>query len=127
MSRGERIFALELGVAGHSQALARRALEDLEAEAGAGRISEMTLLVSELVGNSLRHAGTDADGIVARITVDRLLGGGLRVEVQNHGPDFDPHLHRPEGLGRRLMQGLSSDWGVEEDRNTSIVWFELES
>ena len=87
---------------------------------------DAVLLVSEVVGNSLRHARSEA-----RIRVD-MIGPVLRVEVADDNPDL-PRLRQtpPDATGGRgllILDRLASRWGA--DRNTvpppgKIVWFEL--
>jgi anti-sigma regulatory factor (Ser/Thr protein kinase) len=103
--------------------LARRALaaaqlpEDLEHTVG--------LLTTELVANALRHSGMrPQDRIVfaARFVTDH-----IRVEIGDPGPGFDPdRRHHVKGYGLRLVDKLSSRWGVEETGNGTRVWFEVD-
>lgn len=83
------------------------------------------LLVSEVVTNSIRHAGLrDEDRIViaARLTEDF-----ARVEVRDAGPGFDPDVrHRATGYGLRMLDLLASRWGVDRDSSTTRVWFEVD-
>ncbi len=90
-------------------------------------LSDAQLLVSELVTNSLVHAGIgDHEGIVLRIRLD---DEALQLEVRNPGitgtiasNGGDPHLGR--GFGLDLVGLLSTDWGVRRDGNTA-VWAEM--
>jgi anti-sigma regulatory factor (Ser/Thr protein kinase) len=86
----------------------------------------VTLLTSEVVGNAVRHAGTPnrSERIVfhARISEDH-----VRVEVADHGPGFDPEIrHDTPGFGLRLVDKLSSQWGVERTARGCRVWFEVD-
>jgi anti-sigma regulatory factor (Ser/Thr protein kinase) len=111
-------------------AQARRAL------AGAGLVGPahepvLLLLVSELVSNSVRHAGLDRDEGIrlrARLEDDRAL-----VEVRDPGssgklPDkLEPVFGEvePGGLGLVLVDKLADRWGVARDADGTAVWFEL--
>lgn len=119
-------LALELPVDAGSAAAARRAVEgglSLEGET----LETVKLLVSELVTNSVRHAGLPPS---AEIGLRARAGGGLvRVEVTDAGPGFDP-ANCPEpseagGWGLRLVDAMADRWGVEI---TPVVrvWFELD-
>lgn len=82
------------------------------------------LLVSELVTNSVRHAGTPV-----RLTVRR-ADGGLRVEVAD-GSKGRPRPHLPDagaeaGRGLFLLDQLARAWGVRDERGGKAVWFELD-
>ena len=83
------------------------------------------LLASEVVTNSVRHAGLkEHDRIVlaARMTPDF-----VRVEVRDPGSGFDPdERHRVAGNGLRMLDMLSSRWSVDRDENGCRVWFEVD-
>lgn len=83
------------------------------------------LLVSELVTNSIRHAGLGpADRIVlaARLTDDL-----ARIEVRDPGEGFDPDIrHGSPGYGLRMLDKLASRWGVDADSSGTRVWFEVD-
>jgi anti-sigma regulatory factor (Ser/Thr protein kinase) len=95
-------------------------------------IGDATLVVSELVGNSVRYA-TPLPGGVLEVswTVDpdcvRLQvsdGGGPSVPVRH---DAGPEDVRGRGLA--IVAALARDWGVEVSRNgggpMSTVWVDL--
>jgi anti-sigma regulatory factor (Ser/Thr protein kinase) len=97
----------------------------------AGRISpsdllDVTVLVSEVVTNAVRHGRADAhDTVVVHVAMAADL---LRIEVCDHGPGFSPPANprrRSDGGGNGLMmlQRVSSAWGVATDDGT-CVWFE---
>ncbi len=83
------------------------------------------LLVSEIVTNSVRHANMgprDRIVLAARLTPDF-----ARVEVRDSGPGFDPEVrHGTGGLGLRMLDTLSSRWGVDSDDSGTRVWFEVD-
>lgn len=79
------------------------------------------LLVSELVTNSVLHAGTV-------ITVSyRSDGSRARFEVSD-GQQAGPVPKRyapdsPTGRGMRLVASLAEEWGVERGRGGKTLWF----
>ncbi|MEV4612436.1 ATP-binding protein [Kitasatospora sp. NPDC049258] len=83
------------------------------------------LLVSELVGNALRHA----DG--ARVLRLVHLGGALRCEVE----DSSPVRPRPresastdeDGRGLALLTRLATRWGSFRSPVGKAVWFEIDT
>ncbi len=83
------------------------------------------LLASEAVTNCVRHAGlSENDRIVlaARITPEF-----VRVEVRDPGRGFDPDVrHGAAGYGLRMMDMLSSRWGVDRGDGGCRVWFEVD-
>jgi anti-sigma regulatory factor (Ser/Thr protein kinase) len=82
----------------------------------------ITLLVTEIVANSVRHAGASADIHVGAT----LEPGYARVEVLDAGPGFDPEIrHDTDGFGLRLVDKLATRWGVERGQGT-LVWFEVD-
>lgn len=90
-------------------------------------LTEAQLLVSELVANSVTHAGLGADERILLEVVVR--AGRLRIEVTDPGAGFFPGrrgMRAPEfgGWGLRLVDQLSRRWGVLRDHRTH-VWFEL--
>ncbi len=82
------------------------------------------LLVSELVGNAIRHSASNVEVAI------HLLPDGLRVEVHDSaeglpviveaGPDAE------RGRGLALVDALAGAWGVEtHEGDGKDVWFEL--
>ena len=109
--------------------LARQQLVRLEAQLSRDVMDNLRLMVSELVTNSIRHAGLPG-GTLIRLTV-RLRSGRIRVEVTDPGPGFEPRpvtpsLYQTSGWGLYLVDQLSDRWGVARGRITK-VWFELDA
>ena len=92
-------------------------------------MDEAILLVSEIVSNSVRHAGLDdRDAIEVYVRGDGR--GGPRGRVRPR-PGFDiEQLPAPSGdggWGLWLLARLSSRWGRVERGDMTRVWFELAS
>jgi anti-sigma regulatory factor (Ser/Thr protein kinase) len=111
-----------------SVAAARRAVGYLDELAGSER-ADATLLVSEVVTNSVRHSGVRDGEIRLHAEVDE---DTLRVEVFDAGPGFSrrtprPHTDGPDpgGWGLVLVDRLADRWGVERAGSTR-VWFEID-
>jgi anti-sigma regulatory factor (Ser/Thr protein kinase) len=93
-------------------------------------LDDLRLLVSELVTNSVRHAGQGPEGWVdVRVSTD---GRGVRVEVCDPGPGFRqrkrttaPQADRTSGRGLYLVAQIADRWGVHRDEATR-VWFEID-
>jgi anti-sigma regulatory factor (Ser/Thr protein kinase) len=77
------------------------------------------------VTNCVRHAGLSEDDrmvLAARMTPEL-----VRVEVRDPGPGFDPDVrHGAPGYGLRMLDMLSSRWGVDRDERGCRVWFEVD-
>jgi anti-sigma regulatory factor (Ser/Thr protein kinase) len=107
---------------------ARHALDGLVDVLDAGRLDEIRLLVSELVTNSVRHAGMGSgDRVGLKVKVS---DGAVRVEVADRGPGFEagqplPSLYQDSGWGLYLVEQIADRWGVTQDGGT-CVWFELD-
>ena len=108
------------------RALAACSLVDSEREPA------LLLLASELVTNSVRHAGlTDAERI--RLRARRQDHQCAYVEVCDAGrsgrlPDKrEPSLDalEPGGLGLMLVDEMADRWGVDRGDDETCVWFEL--
>ena len=82
---------------------------------------DIRLMVSELVGNSVRHGGAIGgdDDIELTVLID---GGVLRVECSDPAAGFDAP-HDPDGFGLAIITNLSSDWGTRHGAVGS-TWFE---
>lgn len=82
------------------------------------------LLATELIANSVRHAGLLPDQQI--LFAARFAGDFVRVEVHDPGPGFDPDgALGGKGFGLRMVDKLATRWGVE-DANGVRVWFEVD-
>lgn len=106
---------------------ARRQVAALAADLPPTLLGDLQLLVSELVANSVRHAGLNGDDHID--VRARVSSASVRVEVSDPGRGF---LHRtpdhrpPEARsGLWLLDKISSRWGIERDGVTR-VWFEAD-
>jgi anti-sigma regulatory factor (Ser/Thr protein kinase) len=87
---------------------------------------DVHLLVSELVSNSVLHAG--ADHIELRAIADL---GGVRIEVSDPGPGFGPEARREPsvtgegGFGLFLVDNVANRWGITRT-DYARVWFEID-
>jgi serine/threonine-protein kinase RsbW len=123
-------FQITVPVGPAAPATVRHALLDwLSPRATNGLLTDAPLVVSELVTNSLRHSGVPIGGqMFVRIHVwhDR-----CRLEVQDSGREGVVGM-RPfdalggGGLGLRLVEQLSEEWGViRRAGGPTRVWAQL--
>ena len=84
---------------------------------------EATLLVSEVVTNSLLHAGSSID-----LTI-RKCAEGIRVEVRDHSTNLPaPRNYAGDsvtGRGLEILDLTAANWGAELFEDGKVVWFEL--
>jgi len=87
-------------------------------------LEAVELMVSELATNSIRHAGTGF-----QLTVTR-AGERIRIEVTDHAGGTPrlrhPGPEEPSGRGLQIVDMLSEQWGIMDDRAPGkTVWFTL--
>lgn len=93
------------------------------------RLSDLLLLVSEVVTNSVRHGGVDETGRVhLRLW---LRTGYVGVEVRDSGRQGEPTPRAPDrshggGFGLFLVDQLAERWGTTHDPGLRF-WFEVAS
>lgn len=127
MKKVEPLIALELPAEPHSAKVARDAVAGLDGHLGAV-FGDVVLLISELVTNSVRHAGLDAtQPLQLSVTTS---GNVVRVAVRDPGPGFRPPKAPADpghvgGWGLVLVDQLAQRWGVEHDGEANVVWCEL--
>ena len=108
--------------------LAREALDTLREEVGQDRLDDLRLVVSELVTNSVRHAGLrTGDSISLRVDA---LADHIRVEIQDRGPGFEASatpatMYQESGWGLYLVSQIAERWGVSTDATGTTVWLEI--
>jgi anti-sigma regulatory factor (Ser/Thr protein kinase) len=108
---------------------ARHALDRLESLLPSEKLEEVRMVVSELMSNSILHAGLSPnDRISLSVSVS---AGSVRGRVCDPGPGFEvPSELRPRpdlsgGWGLPIVEKISDRWGVE--RNSQVcVWFEID-
>lgn len=110
---------------------ARRALNPLKDRLDDDAFSVLSLLVTELVTNSVKHSTGPPDAAI-ELCIDSSRDR-IRVEVTDRGDVFDPGEFAdpdgdpaPSGRGLFLVDRLSSAWGIRESDPTTTVWFELD-
>ena len=113
--------------------MARHAVAGLKPYLDPGVAENAELLVSELVTNSVRHAGLPAEATI-EFSV-RASAEVLMVEVADAGQGFD-HTVTPRqsvvagmaeasGWGLFLVDRIADRWGAVQMDGETRVWFEL--
>lgn len=102
-----------------SVAAARRAFAAIDG-LPAHRDADLSLVISELVTNAIRHAGLRSEDEIEIVADFR--GEGVRVTVRDGGKGFLRGTRSAEGgWGLEIVEQLSDDWGLEK----GAVWFEM--
>jgi anti-sigma regulatory factor (Ser/Thr protein kinase) len=122
------VIDVRLPPAPDSPGRARHALDPLSDQLPSPVLEDIRLLVSELVTNSVRHAGLgDSGSIGLRVEVRPRL---VRVEVSDPGPGFEPgedtpSIYQDSGWGLYLVGQVADRWGIQR-RPGTMVWFEID-
>jgi integral membrane sensor domain MASE1/anti-sigma regulatory factor (Ser/Thr protein kinase) len=90
---------------------------------------DLSLLVSELVTNSVRHARLRPRDLI-RLQVET-SNRVIRVEVSDPGEGFggnvpEPEARGPGGWGLFLTERLADRWGVDREEGLTTVWLEVD-
>jgi anti-sigma regulatory factor (Ser/Thr protein kinase) len=92
-------------------------------------VDDVALVVSELVGNAVRHAtGLPSGGL----HVDwEIRPGVVEVAVTDGGGFSDPEARDPgveaqSGRGLAIVDALAADWGVRRQGSVTTVWAALQ-
>lgn len=105
---------------GEARRLAGRTLEDWNCP---DLVDTVALVVSELVGNAVLHAGSPPTFAMV------LTAGRLRIEVGDDQPDLPRGAPREPladgGRGLLIVASLVEAWGVESTATGKVVWVEI--
>ena len=91
---------------------------------------KLALLVSELVSNSIRHAGLSAgDPVDLELASEN---GQVWIAVHDGGPGFDPQGRANgngggPGFGLAIIAALAEKWGVDRSPDGCTVWCSLQT
>jgi len=122
-----RLLDLHLSPRPRAVPTARHALDQLTGLVSESSLEDARLLVSELVTNSVRHAGLAPSQDV--LLQAEIVGTSLHVEVRDEGRGFELPPRQPDaagngGWGLFLVAQLAERWGLVDDGATT-VWFEI--
>ena len=124
---GEKVERFELAGGPYAPTAARLAIDGLDDRLDAVMLSDVRLLVSEVVTNSVKHAGAgEDDSITMEVTI---RPDAVRIVVKDLGEGFEPPTPAPDleqdaGWGLFLVEQIADGWGVHTEDGT-CVWFEL--
>lgn len=122
-----RHLQLTLPASGQPVRLARQVTREVLVAWRLAYVEETAiLLVSELVTNAARHAGS-TDAITLELAAARTW---LRIEVYRCRPGLavsrTPGEFDESGLGLVLVDSLAGRWGVRETMTGNTAWAELD-
>lgn len=106
----------------------RTVVRDVVTKLDAPLTHEAAVVVSELLGNAVRHARPLEDGRV--LLRWQVRAGVLDIEVTDGGSGGVVRAQRPaamsiNGRGLRIVRHLAHEWGVVEDDGRRTVWASL--
>jgi anti-sigma regulatory factor (Ser/Thr protein kinase) len=125
------VAEIDLRLAPESEVVttARHTLDRLADLLPPEKLEDVRLVVSELVTNSVLHAGLSPnDQISLTVTVS---AGSVRGRVCDPGPGFEvpsepcPRSDMRGGWGLPIVETISDRWGVEGNSHP-CVWFEID-
>jgi len=124
-------IAIDLEPGPRCPAQARSSLKPLADALPSQVYLDLSLLVSELVTNSVRHARLrPRDLIRLRVETSARV---IRVEVSDPGggfggnvPEPEPEPRGPGGWGLFLTERLADRWGVDHEEGWTTVWLEVD-
>jgi signal transduction histidine kinase len=105
--------------------LARDALQPLQDELGPELLTELRMVVSELVTNAVQFGPGRPISISLEIDNDRWVRGAVDDGGHAGVRMIEPNPLEGTGLGLQIVAALSRAWGV--DPGSTRVWFELAS
>jgi two-component sensor histidine kinase len=103
---------------------ARTALLPLSEVLSAERFSDLKLVITELVVNSVAHG----PGGEIHLSVELRLDGSIHGVVADEGQGISasgPFQERDKGLGLLIVEALAGDWGIRP--GSSEIWFDLDA
>ena len=123
---GRAPVTLRVPFAASSVAVARQQLRTWLTDAGVARetIDDARVVISELVGNSVRHAQPLPDGDI--VVSWRMSSKGLEISVTDGGSGTRPRKVNASssalaGRGMAIVETLAEKWWAERTRSKSTV------
>ena len=108
---------------------ARHTLDGLADLLPAEKLEDVRLVVSELVTNSILHAGLSTEDQISLMV--KVSAGSVRGRVCDPGSGFEvpsepsPRSDMSGGWGLPIVETISDRWGVEGNSHV-CVWFEID-
>jgi anti-sigma regulatory factor (Ser/Thr protein kinase) len=120
----------DIAISAHAAVKARRLVAEACKDAATpDGLNSALLITTELVTNAVRHSGM-GEGDTLMLVVDLSLGRAI-ISVRDRGPGFSPSGLEPPsadagtGWGLRVVEALSTAWGVRQEAEGFSVWAEV--
>jgi len=114
---------LQLQPSAHAPRVSRSRLKELQDDLEP-KYSDVAIVVSELVTNSVKH-GNSTEEITVEVTADE---DRVRVVVRDDGPCFTKEATQSGGLGLKIVDQIAESWNVLKDGGCQVrVEISLES
>jgi anti-sigma regulatory factor (Ser/Thr protein kinase) len=84
---------------------------------------EMILCASELAANAATHSRSRLPGGTFTVHAEFGPGRHVRIQVEDNGGPWTPGMSDPTGHhGLDIVRALATDWGIDGDHTTRIIW-----
>jgi len=95
--------------------------------AGCPVADDVIQCAAELAANAVRHSRSRLAGGTFTVRAEIYPNDYVWVEVEDDGGTWLEAAHDPErGHGLGIVRALASDWGVEGDEDSRVVWARLD-
>lgn len=110
-----REIRLQLDPSAHAPRISRSRLQEMQSDLEP-KFSDVALVVSELVTNSVKHGPATGD-IEVEVLADTEM---IRVSVTDQGPCFAKVDSRNGGMGLDIVDQIAEHWVVERENGCRV-------
>lgn len=108
-------ISLQLEPSAHAPRISRSRLKELQGDLEP-RYSDVAIVVSELVTNSVKHGNGTKD-----ISVEVIAEGDrIKVVVTDEGPCFTKEASRNGGMGLEIVDKIAEHWEIQRDDGCQV-------
>lgn len=95
--------------------------------AGCPVAGDVIQCAAELAANAVRHSQSRRPGGTFTVRAEVYPSDYIWIEVEDDGGAWIEPAHDPgPGHGLQIVSALASDWGVEGDEDSRVVWARLD-
>ena len=95
--------------------------------AGCPVADDIILCASELAANAALHSRSRAPGAYFTVRAEIHPGDYAWIEVEDNGGSWPKATPGPSrGHGLDIIRALASDWGIDGDRRSRVVWARID-